>query len=623
MKRNWKTSTTLTAALLNDCIVMLVVALALPKGSVAAPQLTPSSIEDAPRTLIYVPSVSGGVTEINSADNVVFGTAPWAHGSNGGVAVTPDGSRMYVSNHDASSVSVFDTATNVPLTEIAVGLNPIGLAITPDGSQIYVANQNSDNVSVISVATNTVISTIPVGSNPIWVTISFDGSRAYISNQYSDTLSVIATASNTVIATIPVGSLPFHSSFTRDGRFLWVSAQGDGAVNVIDTYRNAVVGSITAGPIPRGIAFSLDGSRAYIADFGSNTVAVIDVMARALKEFISVGAAPWGLAMTPAGFIYVANFGSNTVSVIDSTTNAVVTTVSARTGPADVTMTSRARPVVLGYKFLSIAPATSPYSVVRSLNGRGDAVGDFFDASWAGHGFLRTRARVFTAIDPPGSTATSAFAVNDFGVIVGAFIDTGGILHGFQRSASGAYTTIDFPGAPDSQLTGINDFGVITGAYDLGNRASTRCPGPTCQAFSFLLRSGQFTPFADPAADPSLTFAFSINNQAQIAGLFKDPAGNIKGFVREPADGSFRTIQFPRADAFSYLQQINDWGVAAGEYSIRFEQGFLTDGTHFLSFDYPDSVASGLSAVNNHGDVGGFFITPDGNVHAYIAQPEE
>jgi YVTN family beta-propeller protein len=326
--------------------------------------------------------------------------------------------------------------------------------------------------------------------------------------------------------------------------------------------------------------------------------------------------------MTAAGFVYVANFGSNNVSVIDSHTNTVVDTINARTGPADVTITSRARPLALRYKFLPIPPPASVFSTVRALNSYGDAVGDYFDANWGGHGFLRTRDGVFTTIDPPGSTATSAFAVNDFGVIVGAFIDASGILHGFQRSSSGAYTTKDFPGAPDAQLTGINNSGEIAGAYDLGNRASTRCPGPSCQAFSFLLRSGQFTAFSDPAADPSLTFAFSINNQGQIAGLFRDPAGNIKGFIRN-ADGSFRNVQFPMADAFTYLEQINDLGIAAGEYSITFSQGFLTNGTHYLSLDYPDSEASGLRAVNNRGEVGGFFSMRDGAIRAYIARAEE
>ncbi|HEY6264581.1 MAG TPA: hypothetical protein VIW93_07250 [Candidatus Acidoferrum sp.] len=186
------------------------------------------------------------------------------------------------------------------------------------------------------------------------------------------------------------------------------------------------------------------------------------------------------------------------------------------------------------------------------------------------------------------------------------------------------YTTVDFPGEPDSQLTGINTLGQSSGVFDLGSRGSTQCPGPTCQAIGFLLRAGQFTPFQDPAAVPGVTFAQSINDLGQIAGLFQDPAGNVKGFLRNPANGSFRTIQFPFADAFSYVEQISDLGLMAGEYHISFvEQGFLTDGAHILlSVDFPNSNASGLRAVNNRGEIGGFQIaTPGGPLQAYIATP--
>jgi YVTN family beta-propeller protein len=593
----------------------------------ATPQLTPSQRDDEGCTLIYVPNVSGGITEINSAGSVVFGTAPWIHGSNGGIAITPDGSKLFVSNHEVSSVSVFDTATNVPLMEIGVGLNPIGLAITPDGSHAYVANQNSDNVSVIALATNTVINTIPMGAgaDPIWVTISPDGSRAYVSNQYGDTISVIDTASNTVLTNVAIGFLPFHSTFARDGRFLWVSVQGENVVKVVDTNSNTVVGSIPAGPNPRGIAFTYDGSRAYVADFDSNTVAVIDVLGRSLTGFVTVGNSPWNLGITPKGIAYAANFADNTISVFDTSTNLVTATLHARQGPADVLVNTTARPRVLRYSFHSIAPAGSPYSLVRALNDQGDAVGDFLDANFGFHGFLRTHGGAFQSIDPPGAQATSAFAVNDLGEIVGAYIDSAGSLHGFRQSPSGTYTTVDFPGAPDSQLTGINNLGQSSGVFDLGNRASTRCPGPTCQAIGFLLRAGQFTSFQDPVAVPGVTFAQSINDLGQIAGLFQDPAGNVKGFLRSPAEGIFRTIQFPFADAFSYVEQINDLGVMAGQYRISFvDQGFLTDRTHVLSVDFPNSAASGLRAVNNLGVVGGFFSSASGGpIEAYIATPRE
>ena len=594
-----------------------VVAIALPTQCLAA-----SSSEDDGSALVYVPGTSGGITEINSANDGVFGTAPWAHGSNGGIAITRDGSRLYLSNHETSSVSVFDTATNVPITEIPVGLNPIGLALTPDGKHVYVANQASDDVSVIATATNTLVDTIPVGTgaNPIWVTISPDGSRAYVSNQYTFTLSVISTATNTVIATIPVGVFPFHSVFISGGRFLWVSAQGDNVIDIVDTNSNTVVNTIPAGANPRGIAFSTDSASAYVADFGSNTVAVIDVASQSLTGFITVGNAPWSLAITPRGRVYVANFGDGTVSVIDSHTNQVVDTINARIGPADVTVTTRAHPLVLNYKFKSIAPAGAVYSVARGLNDRGDAVGDYYDSSVGYQGFLRTHDGTLTTIEPPGAAATSAFSVNNSGVVVGAYRDSLNVLHGFRRDPSGTYVTVDFPGAPDSQLTGINNSGETAGVYDLGGLASTQCPSPSCGAISFFHRHGQFTPFEAPLAAPGVTFAQSVNDKGQIAGFYQDTSGGVAGFVRNK-DGSFKTIQFPGAGNFSTASQINNSGVVAGDYRVTFLQGYLAFGSHFLSIDYPNSVISGLHAVNNRGQVAGYFASQGGPVEAYIANP--
>jgi YVTN family beta-propeller protein len=114
-----------------------------------------------------------------------------------GVAVTPDGRKVYVANLGSNNVFVIDTATNAVIgSPIPVGLFPFGVAITPDrraehdraqqrerepeagiddgdhqqdqrnGRKVYVANRDNDNVSVIDTATNTVIATIPVGSFP-------------------------------------------------------------------------------------------------------------------------------------------------------------------------------------------------------------------------------------------------------------------------------------------------------------------------------------------------------------------------------------------------------------------------------------------------------------------------
>ena len=53
-----------------------------------------------------------------------------------GVAVTPNGSKVYVANNGDDTVSVISTATDTVTTIIPVGVEPTGLAVTPDGNKV-------------------------------------------------------------------------------------------------------------------------------------------------------------------------------------------------------------------------------------------------------------------------------------------------------------------------------------------------------------------------------------------------------------------------------------------------------------------------------------------------------
>ena len=68
----------------------------------------------------------------------------------------------------SNTVSVIDTASNTVVATIPVGVNPVGVAITPDGTRAYVTNEGSNTVSVIDIATNTVVATISVGASSFW-----------------------------------------------------------------------------------------------------------------------------------------------------------------------------------------------------------------------------------------------------------------------------------------------------------------------------------------------------------------------------------------------------------------------------------------------------------------------
>jgi YVTN family beta-propeller protein len=115
-----------------------------------------------------------------------------------------------VTNFDAGSVSVIDTASNsfVGSDPIPVGTNPVGMAITPNGNFAYVTNYGDGTVSVINIATNSVVGTpIPVGSLPGSVAITPNGKEAYVTNSGSNTVSVINTRTYAV-STITVGQDP-------------------------------------------------------------------------------------------------------------------------------------------------------------------------------------------------------------------------------------------------------------------------------------------------------------------------------------------------------------------------------------------------------------------------------
>jgi YVTN family beta-propeller protein len=84
-----------------------------------------------------------------------------------------------VTNQGNNTVSVIDTMTNTIVATIPVGLGGSELAITPDGTRVYVPNQQDFIVSVIDTTTNTVVATIPLGANqnPFGVAITPDGTE--------------------------------------------------------------------------------------------------------------------------------------------------------------------------------------------------------------------------------------------------------------------------------------------------------------------------------------------------------------------------------------------------------------------------------------------------------------
>jgi YVTN family beta-propeller protein len=121
------------------------------------------------------------------------------------------------SNH---TVAIVDGTTYLPVNKVpSGGQGPNGLALSEDGSRLFVVNSDSDHVAVLDVANSyAVLATISVGQSPTGIGIS-DGT-AYVTNFDDGTVSVIDTETMTVRATTAVGHHPMLPAAVRDHAYI-------------------------------------------------------------------------------------------------------------------------------------------------------------------------------------------------------------------------------------------------------------------------------------------------------------------------------------------------------------------------------------------------------------------
>ena len=116
------------------------------------------------------------------------------------------------------------------------------------------------------------------------------------------------------------------------------------------------------------------------------------------------------------------------------------------------------------------------------LNQWGAIAGIFADTNSVNHGFVRHPDGKFTTFDAPGAgtdpgqgtgcSSDCPVLLNDLGALTGNYIDADWNYHGYLRSPEGKITTIDPLGSTATFPDGINDNGSITGNYYDANGVS-------------------------------------------------------------------------------------------------------------------------------------------------------
>lgn len=220
-----------------------------------------------------------------------------------GIDLSGDGQYLYVSlspglgNDGNGALAVLKTDTLEKIAEIDTVVGSSHVAVTPDGSQVWLAHANGGKVSVIDTKTNTLVKTIKVADVPNEVAISPDGKWAFVANVGSDLVSVIEIDTLEVIKTIQAGDGPHGVTVSPNGKELWVSSRNSYDVTIIDTATLERKAILPTGGSANHVAFSQNGEWAYVTNQRSNEVVKIDVQKKEIVAKIPVGIDPHEISL--------------------------------------------------------------------------------------------------------------------------------------------------------------------------------------------------------------------------------------------------------------------------------------------------------------------------------------
>ncbi|ANF57089.1 YncE family protein [Halotalea alkalilenta] len=175
-----------------------------------------------------------------------------------GVGFNDEGNSM-IWKVDGGAFTLLDTFDGL-------GKGVAGLALSPDGERLYATAMGDGQVLVIDSQNGEVIDRFASGGErPINVAYDPDGNRLFVTNMGSGTVSVLNATDGELLHTIEAGEMALDVRVDTERQRLYVTNRQGGTVEVFDTQDYARVSELEAPPMPNSLEIDAASDRVFVS----------------------------------------------------------------------------------------------------------------------------------------------------------------------------------------------------------------------------------------------------------------------------------------------------------------------------------------------------------------------
>jgi DNA-binding beta-propeller fold protein YncE len=229
------------------------------------------AVDEAARRLYVSHGTQVEVLDVDSG--VIVGKIPNTMGVHG-IAIAPDSGRGFVSDGQASTVTVFDLKTLRTIAQVPSGKKPDAIIYDPATSRVFAFNGDDDSATVIAAADGKVDATLDLGGSPEFAAADGNG---YVFNNLEDKSQLVKINSRKLAVEghwqLAPCQAPSSMAMDRPNRRIFIGCRSK-VMAVVDADSGKVITTVPIGDHVDATVFEPESGLIFNSN-GEGTISVI------------------------------------------------------------------------------------------------------------------------------------------------------------------------------------------------------------------------------------------------------------------------------------------------------------------------------------------------------------